>query len=1154
MKKMIAAIIALALLLLIAGNGVVMQVGASSSSSESDLPATDPSVSGQSDGEVLNIVSEGTCGDNLTWTLDDAGTLTISGTGEMADYNGDDNCAPWIREDVQSIVVQNGVTAIGNYAFYHCEFVSSLEIPASVTSIGDSAFFYMAGIETFTISAQVTHIGSAAFGSCDGLQSISVEEGNANYCSVDGVLFDKSMESLIQYPLGRDGSYQIPDGVTSIGIRAFCRSGVSEIVFPDSLTSIGELAFASCSGLREVALPDSVTTIGRAAFHQSTNIKEIRLPKSLIYIEDEVFFNCFKLESIEIPETVTSIGVYAFYSCNSLTDVTVPRSVTEIYDGAFYHCNSLKTIFIPDSVNHVYNNAIGYCASLEHIFFAGTKEQWNTNFQEQTIYPGTAIHYEVKSVAEHCIPGTTVGSTCTEQGYTQYSCSCGHSWNEDKQEPLGHRFANGECTVCGQSKLPAGGTFGDNITWSLDVAGTMTISGSGYMDLYELVYDEDNDWYEEVSVPAPWADYIEDIKSLIVENGITNVDGFEDCINLTSISLPESIKGIKSFAFDSCESLQEVIIPENVIYIGQRAFGFCTNLRTVSIPASVESIGWMAFGYCESLHEFEIPAGVTDMEDRVFSGCSALEKITVHPDNTAFCSVDGILYRKDLTELIFCPEAKNGNVTVPDGVERIVSYAFYRCKNINEVILPDSLTYIGDYAFNSTGIQNVFIPEAVLSVGHSIFNRCDKLISIKVHEENLNYSSVDGILYNKGKTELIKCPEGKTGVARLPDSVITINAYAFQTSQLMEVVLPAKVVNIGAYSFDGCEQLKRIDVAPENEHYSSIDGILYNKEQTKVLLCPLGRTAPVMLSDTVISVEATGIDTDSGTVFDWSALEGINVEPGNPYFSSIDGILYNKDQTEILQCPGGRTAPVLLPDTVVSIGSYACNTKAVIDELVIPANVQIIQRHGINYASFEKIIFLGDAPAIESDVPDWVNATIYYPADNATWTEEVRQSFGGENVTWIAAYKVLEGEESPWNPADSAEISVRVDSEPEAFRSVSVDGVEVAPSNYTVTRGSTIVTFHEDYLKTLSSGEHDVTIAFEDGVATAVIVISRLIGDITGDGKVNNRDAVRLMQQLAGWDVEFVQAALDINGDGKVNNRDAIRLMQYLAGWEVEIN
>ena len=330
-------------------------------------------------------VYSGTCGaegdgSNLTWSFDkDSGTLTITGSGRMADYGRTDDdlpdsfwlAAPWdeYKLRITAVSLQDEVTTIGNYAFCGCDSLTSVTIPDSVTSIGDSAFFDCA-LTSVTIGSGVTYIGKGAF-VCNLLIALSVASDNPNYSSVDGVLFNKSKTELIQYPAGKpESAYEIPDSVTSIGNYAFYYSdSLTSVTIPDSVTSIGNYAFCECYSLTSVTIPDSVTTIGNSAFSFCFALTSVTIPDGVTTIGDEAFCECESLTSVTIPDSVTSIGDEAFCRCWSLTSVTIPDGVTTIGNYAFLDCKALTSVTIPRSVTSIGEYAFGWCRQSEAVRF-----------------------------------------------------------------------------------------------------------------------------------------------------------------------------------------------------------------------------------------------------------------------------------------------------------------------------------------------------------------------------------------------------------------------------------------------------------------------------------------------------------------------------------------------------------------------------------------------------------------------------------------------------------------------------------------------------------------------------------------------------------------------------------------------------------------
>ena len=276
-----------------------------------------------------------------------------------------------------SVNIPDSVTSIGEYAFDGCTSLTSITIPNSVISIRKSAFRRCKSLTSITIPNSLTSIGEYAFYGCDALTSINVDVNNPNYCSIDGVLFDKNQTTLIKYPRGKQGaSYIIPNSVTSIGECAFygC-DALTSVTIPNSVTSIGNSAFRDCCALSSITIPNSVTSIGNSAFSGCDALTSITIPNSVTSIGHSAFKDCKKLTSITIPDSVTSIGDSAFSRCDKLTSVTIPNSVRSIGEYAFSFCNKLASVTIENEEGKV---AIGMSAlpSEDKISYVGKpKEQ-----------------------------------------------------------------------------------------------------------------------------------------------------------------------------------------------------------------------------------------------------------------------------------------------------------------------------------------------------------------------------------------------------------------------------------------------------------------------------------------------------------------------------------------------------------------------------------------------------------------------------------------------------------------------------------------------------------------------------------------------------------------------------------------------------------
>ncbi len=322
--------------------------------------------------------------DNTTWTVEN-GTLIIGGTGAMRDYDYG-NFAPWFEhaEEIERIVIENGVTRIGTQAFSQCGNVAEITIPDSVTEIGYEIMDNY-HITTVTVPNSVTTINESAFSFCHALQSIQVESGNPNYISVDGVLFSKDMKLLHTYPSGKSNTeYVIPSRVERIATDAFaCSGNLIHVTIPDGVTTIGPVAFQACGGLIDMTIPASVRSIGEVAFFNLGSAAGITV--------DSNNPSYISVDGVLFSRDMTLLHTYP--SGKQGTAYTVPDSVTTIEASAFGCCYSLVTVTIPESVTEIRDDAFFECTSLTDIYYAGTAERWGALAAEAGVPETAVVHF-----------------------------------------------------------------------------------------------------------------------------------------------------------------------------------------------------------------------------------------------------------------------------------------------------------------------------------------------------------------------------------------------------------------------------------------------------------------------------------------------------------------------------------------------------------------------------------------------------------------------------------------------------------------------------------------------------------------------------------------------------------------------------------------
>ena len=318
-------------------------------------------------------------------------------------------------------------------------------------------------------------------------------------------------------------------------------------------------------------------------------------------------------------------------------------------------------------------------------------------------------------------------------------------------------------------------------------------------------------------------------------------NAFSYC-NLTSVTIPNSVTSIGWSAFEECSSLTSVTIPNSVTSIGSSAFSGCSSLISVTIPNSVTSIGSYAFSGC-SLTSVSIPNSVTYIGGFAFG--SELENINVDPENTVYSSIDGVLYNKDVTNLLYCPRHKT-SVTIPTSVTSIGNYAFYKCSSLTSVSIPNSVTSIGNYAFyKCSSLTSVSIPNSVTSIGDKAFYECSSLTSVTI--PNSVTSIGDDIFYNCSSLTSVTIPDSVTSIGRsafygcrsltsvtIPNSVTSIGIFAFDgCSSLTSVTIPNSVTSIGDAAFQNCN-LKTIYVQYEDP--LKFGSIFSDKSYTEAVL------------------------------------------------------------------------------------------------------------------------------------------------------------------------------------------------------------------------------------------------------------------------------------------------------------------------------
>ncbi len=887
---------------------------------------------------------------------------------------------------LSSVTIGNSVSTIGDKAFRSCTGLTSITFGDSVKSIGNMAFYGCSALTTITLSDSVSTIGDYAFNGCTSLTSISIPLSVTNignnafnviFYDADGEIeLEQTVENLAGYMFnnvsgkwikqveygkcGENVTYKL-DLVTgtlfingsgamdSYLIRETpwypYRESITSIVISDEVTFIGDFAFEGCS-ITSVTIPDSVTSTGRYVFYWCTDLVSVTLPDSITAISDSLFSGCSSLESVLIPNTVTSIGEYSFYECTKLTSITIPDSVGSIGTNAFYNCTSLQSVTIPESVTFIDNAAFCGCSSLTSVILPDSitelapkifskcsslssvtlgnsvhsigYDAFSSCTELASITLGDSVEYIAYMAFCGCSALTTIAipdSVTFIGDYAFYGCPLFTSITiPDSVTFLGNNTFNGTFYKAdGETELEstvanlAGSTFnkvdgkwikqnkfgmcGESANYDLDFStGTLTINGSGSM-------------YDYSDGISPWYSSKESISSIVIGDSITSIGAFAfgDCTALTSLTIPNSITSVGDYAFEGVTTIESITIPDSVETIGYSAFEGCTKLATVNLGRSVNFIN-----------------------DFAFEGCSSLVSFVVSDENSAYCSVDGVLFNSDKTTLVQYPLAKaDTSYRIPDTVTTIRSSAFNEWKFLTSLTIPDSVETIEDGAFDITFFDTDGEKELEDTVEDLVgftfnkvdgkwikqkeFGKCGRDVTFEFDSSTGTLTlSGSGPMYSKGIAPWYYFNDTITSVV-IGDSITTLAANAFDgCTALTSITIPASISYLGDSAFNGT--FYKADGETEIEPtVANLAGFTFNKVDGKWI--KEVSSAPDEESTVVSGICGKGVtfefDTSTGTL----TLSG----SGSMFSNGIAPWYYFKD----------AITSVVIGDSVTYIGENA---------------------------------------------------------------------------------------------------------------------------------------------------------------------------------------------------------------------------------------
>ncbi len=869
---------------------------------------------------------------------------------------------------IPTIIEGYPVTAIGSYAFYGCNNLEKIRIPNSITVIDASAFI-----------------------NCINLTNIVVSEDNQNYFSDEnGVLFSKDKTKIINYPTGKkEQGYTIPDTVTVIGSRAFYgHSYLESIIISDNVNTIGQYAFAYSYSLRDVTLGNSVKTIEDYVFYYCTGLKNIywntskgptfpyngcsvfkyagtksdgikivfgdnveKIPDYLFYYTDSS--SRPNIKSAVISNKVKTIGYQAFYNCTNLTDVTFGDNVVEVGSSAFVGCTKLTSAELPKTVNKIGNSAFSGCTTLTSI-----------------------------SIPESL---TSIGS----QAF--YGCEKLENiyWNTDKVTNISS--SSGIFKYAGQKSNGIAVVFGDNVT---KIPKHLFNNGSNTSYAAKITSVKLPEGITDIGEYAFY--YCTSLKSITFPQSLVSIgySSFYGCSGLTSLIIPDNVTTIGDSAFYRCDYIKEVSMGKGVKTIAYGAFCECTSLTSITIPENVTSIGNAAFYNCNNLTKIywnakkvddfksdttvfcsagknksgievifgdtveRIPAYAFYIADTyprnhkitsvsfsksiktvgayAFYNCSELVKVST-TDLGAWCSIQ--FMNGSATPLVYAKNLYfNGEIVtsidIPDGITQIGQFALSGCKDLMSVIIPESITNISYGAFdNCSNLNDVYYRGTENDwEGITISSYNTKLLNATMHynyNELLEY--ITYVITDYNDVKITDCDTGISGDISIPSKiegypVTTIDYNAFRDCTNIEsVFVPDSVTRIYGSAFENCTNLNSVSIP---ETLTWLGGSAFgNCTSLKSV------TLPVNLS--FIGDRA---------FYGCTNLTSIEIDENSSEFSSIEGNLFNKQVTTMLQYSIGKSeSAYIIPDGVTMIDTYCFEDCVNLSSITIPESIQEIR-------------------------------------------------------------------------------------------------------------------------------------------------------------------------------------------------------------------
>ena len=850
-----------------------------------------------------------------------------------------------------SLTIPEGVTSIGDFAFYECREIKKVTLPKSLERIGAYAFSGCTGLTELTLPDKVSYVGLNAFRDCSCISGLTVGR----------IIGEKTLNELY-IPTDNLKTVYITEAADAIAANAFkdCPKLFS-VRIPATMRTVGKDAFFNCKCLSRVDItsvedwckidfvcPYSNPLHRAPKLHlNGMEVTCLTVPEGVTKIKNYAFYNFAGMKLLYLPEGLTSIGESAFYQCSALTGVVLPDSVTTLGQEAFRKCSAMTSLTIGDGLKNLGRDVFTDCTAICTLTIGIPVE---TKTLDALTIPKAEIQSVIvrKPVAaitanafKDCgkLEAVAIPETVTAIGKDAFfNCKC-----------LGRVFINSVADWCRIN-------FDCPYSNPLHHAPRLFVNG---VEVFCLTVPEG------VTQIRNYAFYnFADLKILRLPEGLTAIgeSAFYQCSALTGLVLPESVTTIGQEAFRKCSAMTSLTIGDNLTKVGRDAFADCTaismltiglpvetktldnltitktNIKSVIIREAVTTVAANAFKDCGKLEAVTIPETVSSIEKDAFFNCKSLGRVFIS-SLADWCRIDfACPYSNPLHHAprLFLNGKEISSLTIPEEITKIKNYAFYNFAGLRTLSLPEGLTSIGESAFyQCSALTGLVLPESVTTIGQEAFRKCTSMTSLTIGD---NLTTV-------GRNAFSDCTAISKLTIGIPIETKTLDDLTVTKTNLRTVTIRKPVAAIAANAFKDCGMLESVEI-PETVRTVKKDAFFNCKCLGRVFITSLVNWCRIDFDCSYSNPlhHAPRLFVNGTEIFTLTIPAGVSQIKNYAFynFNKMKSLRLPEGLTSIgeyafFQCSG--LTELTLPETVTKIGIYAFRGCSGLTSATVPGGV-----------------------------------------------------------------------------------------------------------------------------------------------------------------------------------------------------------------------